>query len=216
MKTDNDLKRDVSAELEWDPAVNSTAIGVAVKDGVVTLTGHLDTFAEKEAAALAARRVAGVKALALEIDVKPAIPHRRNDSEIAASAEHALRWNSLIPADAIRVAVDHGHIVLEGDVDWHFQRHAAEAAVRPLMGVVDVRNDIKLRATAPAADLAQRIEDALTRQALREARQVHVACDGSTVKLTGLINSDYERAAVEAIAWSAPGVVAVSNELIVA
>jgi osmotically-inducible protein OsmY len=213
MKTDSDLKRDVAAELSWDPAVQATAIGVAVKDGVVTLTGHLDTYAEKEATLRAVRRVAGVKAIAIEIDVKLSAQHQRSDTDIANSAEQALKWNTSIPVDAVRMTVDHGWITLQGEVEWEFQRRSVEQAIRPLMGVVGISNEIKLRARPQTADLAKKIEEALTRQALREARQVHVAIDGTTVRLTGTVHSWHERDAVQGIAWSAPGVRAVINEL---
>jgi osmotically-inducible protein OsmY len=213
MKTDADLKRDVMAELAWDPAVKSTAIGVAVKDGVVTLTGHLDTFAEKHAATRALRRVAGVKAIALEVDVKLAPDHRRSDTDIAASAQQALRWNTLVPVDAIRLTVDHGWITLQGELEWDYQRRSVEKALRPLMGVVGISNEIALR-TRPRADrLAQQIEDALTRQALREAKRIKVEVDGSTVTLRGAVHSWQERDAAQGVAWSAPGVGNVVNEL---
>jgi len=216
MKTDADLKRDVTAELAWDPAVRSTAIGVAVKDGVVTLTGHLDTFAEKDAVSRAVQRVAGVKAVALELDVRLSPDHRRSDTDIAASVEHALQWNTSVPAPAIKLTVDHGWVTLRGEVEWDYQRRSAEKAIRPLPGVVGISNEIKLRVKPEAADLARNIESALLRQAIREARQIQVAVDGNTVKLTGTVHSWHERAAAQGVAWSAPGVNAVVNELRVA
>ena len=136
MKTDADLKTDVTAELAWDHSVKATAIGVAVKDGVVTLSGHLETFAEKHAATRALRRVAGVKAIALELDVKLAPDHKRSDTDIAAGADKALKWNTLEPLERIRLTVDHGWVALQGEVEWDYQRHSAEKAIRPLMGVV--------------------------------------------------------------------------------
>jgi osmotically-inducible protein OsmY len=213
VKTDADLKRDVAAELAWDPAVKSTAIGVAAKDGVVTLTGHIDTFAEKHAASRAVRRVAGVKAIALELDVKIAPGHQRNDTEIAESAELALKWSTVVPLDSIRVTVDHGWITLQGDVEWDYQRRSVEQAIRPLMGVVGISNEVVVRGKPKLADLKRKIEDALTRQAIREAQHVEVAVDGSTVKLTGKVHSWQERDAVQVVAWSAPGVNLVVNEL---
>ena len=216
MKTDADLKRDVSAELAWDPAVRSTAIGVAVKDGVVTLTGHLDTFAEKHAVSRAVQRVAGVKAVALELDVRLSPDHKRNDTDIATSAEHALQWNTSVPAQAISLTVDHGWVTLRGEVEWDYQRRSVEKAIRPLIGVVGISNEIKLRVRPQAADLARNIESALLRQAIREARQIQVAVDGNTVRLTGTVHSWHERAAAQGVAWSAPGVNAVVNELRVA
>jgi osmotically-inducible protein OsmY len=213
MKTDADLKRDVMAELAWDPAVKSTAIGVAVKDGVVTLTGHLETFAEKHAAARAVQRVAGVKAMALEIDVKLSFDHKRSDTEIAASAEEALKWNTLVSLDAIRLTVDHGWVTLQGEVEWDYQRRSVEKAIRPLMGVVGISNEITLRTRPQAAELSRKIEEALTRQVIREANQIQVTVDGTTVKLTGKVHSWHEREAAQGVAWSAPGVRAVINEL---
>lgn len=216
MKTDADLKRDVVAELNWDPAVNATAIGVAVKDGVVTLTGHLGTYAEKQAASRAVQRVAGVKAIALELDVKLSPEHHRSDTDIATSIENAIRWNTVVPIDAIRVTVDHGWVTLKGDVEWDYQRRNIEKAIRPLMGVVGISNEIALRPRVKAADVSRRIEEALTRQAIREAKHIQVAVEGTTVKLTGAVHSWEERAAAQGVAWSAPGVRAVINELRIA
>lgn len=213
MKTDADLKRDVTAELAWDPTVDSTAIGVAAKDGVVTLTGHIDTFAQKHAAARAVRRVTGVKAIALELDVKLAPSHKRSDTDIAISAEHALKWNTLVPADRIRLVVDNGWVTLRGEVDWEFQRRTIEKAIRPLMGVVGVSNEITLRVRPVAANVSRKIEEALTRQAVREAKHIQVSVDGTTVKLTGKVHSWQERDAAQGVAWTAPGVRAVINEL---
>ena len=213
MKTDADLKRDVTAELAWDPAVKSTAIGVAVKDGVVTLSGHLETFADKHAAARALRRVAGVKAIALELDVKLSPDHKRSDTDIAAGAEEALKWNTLVPLQAIRLTVDHGWVTLQGEVEWDYQRRSVEKAIRPLMGVVGIGNEITLRARPEAIDLSRKIQEALTRQALREAKQIQVDVDGTTVKLSGKVHSWQEREAAQGVAWAAPGVHAVINEL---
>ena len=213
MRSDADLKKDVMAELAWDPAVESTAIGVAVKDGVVTLTGHLDTFAGKHAASRALRRVAGVQAIALEIDVKLSPDHKRSDTDIAASAEEALKWNTMVPLESIRLTVDHGWITLQGDLEWDYQRRGVEKALRPLMGVVGISNEITLRAKLKATDLSRKIEEALTRQARREAKHIQVDVDGTTVKLSGTVHSWQEREAAQGVAWSAPGVQVIVNEL---
>ena len=213
MKTDADLKRDVTAELAWDPAVKSTAIGVAVKDGVVTLSGHLETFAEKHAAERALGRVAGVKAIALELDVKLSFDHKRSDTDIAVNAEQALKWSTQVPVEAIRLTVDHGSVTLQGEVEWDYQRRSAEKAIRPLMGVVGISNEITLRVRPRATDLSRKIQEALTRQTLREAKQIQVAVDGTTVTLSGTVHSWHERDAVQGVAWAAPGVHAVINEL---
>lgn len=213
MKTDAELKKDVADELSWDPAVRSTAIGVAVRDGVVTLTGHLDTFAEKHAALRAVQRVKGVKAVALELDVKLAPGHHRSDTEIAANAEQALKWNTVVPLDAVRVTVDHGWVTLQGELEWDYQRHSVEKAIRPLRGVVGLSSEIKLRVRPHAADLTRKIEEALTRQAIREAKRIDVQIEGGTVTLTGTVHSWQERQAAQGVAWSAPGVRVVINEL---
>ena len=213
MKTDADLKRDVTAELAWDPTVKSTAIGVAVKDGVVTLTGHLETFADKHAAARAVRRVAGMKAIALELDVKLSPDHKRSDTDIAVGAEEALKWNTLVPPEEIRLTVDHGWVTLQGEVEWDYQRRSVEKAIRPLMGVVGITNEVTLRARAQVADLSHKIQEALTRQALREAKHIQIDIDGTTVKLSGTVHSWQERDAAQGVAWSAPGVQAVVNDL---
>ena len=214
MNTDSSLKKKVFVELDWDPEIPASAIAVSVQDGIVTVAGDVDTFAEKEAVAAAVRRVAGVRAVAMELEVMLAIPHRRSDGEIAASAEQALRWNTLIPADPIRLTVEKGRITLQGEVPWEYQRRAAERAVAGLMGVVELRNEITLSNGCQVANLAQRIEDALARQAMRESSRIHVAVDGKTVKLSGLVNCWRDREIAEATAWSAPGVERVVNELL--
>jgi osmotically-inducible protein OsmY len=213
VKTDWQLKRDVMDELAWDPAISANAIGVAVKDGVVTVSGHLDTFAEKVAVQRAVRRVTGVRAIAIELDVKLAPQHKRSDTEIAAAAEHALRWNTMIPAAKVRVTVEQGWVQLNGEVEWDYQRQAAFKAVRSLTGVVGVSNEITLGQRTTPADLAQRIQDALERQALREANRVQVTVADGTVTLQGNVHSSQERDAVQGAAWSAPGVRSVVNQL---
>ena len=213
MKTDVELKKDVTVELAWDPAVKATAIGVAVKDGVVTLTGHLETFADKHAAERALRRVAGVKAIALELDVKLSSDHHRSDTDIAASASEALKWNTLVPRESIRLTVDHGWVTLRGDVEWDYQRRGVEKAIRPMMGVVGISNEITLRVGPKVTDLSRKIQEALTRQALREAKHIEVSVDGATVKLSGTVHSWQERNAAQGVAWSAPGVNTVINDL---
>ena len=213
MKTDAQLKRDVMDELAWDPAISANAIGVAVKDGVVTLSGHLDTFAEKVAVQRAVRRVTGVRAMAIELDIKLSPQHKRSDTEIAAAAEQALRWNTLIQADRVRATVEQGWVQLTGEVDWDYQRQAAYKSVRSLTGVVGVSNEITLRQRTTPADLAQRIEDALKRQALREAHRVQVTVENGTVTLKGSVHSWQERDAAQGAAWSAPGVRDVVNQL---
>lgn len=213
MKTDHQLKQDVTAELAWDPAIKADAVGVAVKDGIVTVSGHIDTYAEKRAIEKALRRVGGVKAIALEVDVKLSALHKRNDTELAAAIESALKWNSVVPVDKVRVTVDNGWVTLAGELDWDYQRTSAEKTVRPLIGVTGVSNEMTLKPRATPADVTSRIEDALKRQAEREAKRVQVEVSGTAVTLRGTVHSWQERDAASGAAWAAPGVRTVINDL---
>ncbi len=213
MKTDADLKADVLTELSWDPLVQETRVGVTVKDGVVTLSGHLDTYAEKVAAKRAAERVGGVKAIAVELDVVPLGIHQRSDTEIAATVEHALSWNTSIPADSIVVVVEKGWVTLDGELDWNFQRRAVERVIRPLKGVVGISDNIRLKALPIPVNLSNRIQDALTRQAVREAKRIEISVENTVVTLRGHVHSWAERSAAEGATWSAPGVSRVNNQL---
>jgi osmotically-inducible protein OsmY len=215
MKTDSEIKKDVLSELQWDPLISETKVGVTVNEGVVTLTGHLDTYAEKVAAKRAAGRVSGVKAIALEIDVIPAGIHQRSDTEIALAVEHALSWSTSVPQDRVKVTVEKGWVTLTGDLDWNFQRRAVERMVRPLKGVVGISDNIQLRTLPVPLKLQERIQEALTRQAMREARRIEVSVEGSEVTLRGHVHSWAERNAVEGASWSAPGVTCVNNQLLV-
>ena len=213
MKTDAQLKADVSAELEWEPSINASHVGVAVDNGVVTLTGHLDTFAEKFAVERAVQRVQGVRAIALELDVKLEPGRKRSDSEIAAAAESALKWHSLVPEEKIQVKVEKGWVTLKGEVDWDYQRRSADQAVHPLTGVVGVSNTITLKSRTTPTNVANRIREALARHAEREAKHIEVIVNGSAVTLRGNVDSWAERGAAYGAAWSAPGVLSVVNEI---
>ena len=215
MKSDSELKKDVLAELAWDPLVPEARVGVSVNDGVVTLTGHLDSYSEKIATRRAVERVSGLKALAMEIDVIPLGVHQRSDTEIATAVEHALSWNTSVPQDRIKVTVEKGWVTLGGEVDWNFQRRAVERLVRPLKGVVGISDKIQLKAAAVPVNLTNRIQDALVRQAMREAKRIEIATEGSVVTLRGAVHSWAERSAVEGATWSAPGVSRVNNQLTV-
>ncbi|MEY4266301.1 MAG: hypothetical protein RIS90_836 [Pseudomonadota bacterium] len=215
MKTDSELKKDVLAELAWDPVVPEAKVGVSVNDGVVTLTGHLDSYSEKVAARRAVERVGDVKAIAMEIDVIPLGVHQRSDTEIAAAVDHALSWNTSVPKDRIKVTVEKGWVTLGGEVDWNFQRRAVERLVRPLKGVIGISDNIGIKATAVPTNLTNRIQDALVRQAMREAKRIEIATDGGVVTLSGQVHSWAERSAVEGATWSAPGVSRVNNLLTV-
>lgn len=200
-------------ELEWDPSINANHVGVAVSNGVVTLTGHLDTFAQKYAIEKAVGRVAGVKAIAVEMDVKLEPGHKRSDTEVASAVELALKWNALVPDEKIQVKVEKGRVTLSGELNWDYQRRSAEKAVRPLIGVVGVNNVIKLKPTATPANVESRIRDALTRHAEAEAKNIKVIVDDSSVFLRGKVDSWAERVAAAGAAWEAPGISRVVNEL---
>lgn len=216
MKTDAQLKADVLAELAWDPAINPAAIGVIVKNGVVTLTGHLDSLAQKHAAEHAARRVAGVRGIAVELDVQLAPEHLRSDTEIAQAAIAALRWNSLVPDDRVELQVEDGWVTLTGQVDWPYQLASAEQCLRPLTGVRGVTNLVTLKAHVRGNDIARQITDALTRRAEREARHIGVDVDGGTVTLSGTVDSLADHDAAIGAAFGTRGVTSVIDKLDVA
>lgn len=213
MKTDAQLKKDVEAELDWDPAIQAAHVGVAVRDSVVTLTGHLGTFAEKAAVERAVKRVAGVRGVAVELDVRLEPHHRVSDGEIAAAVLTAFKWHALIPEDRIHFTVEKGWVTLTGMADWEHQRRNAEAAVRPLTGVLGIVNRIHLRAREAPDYVANRIHDALARYADDEATQIEVLVDGDTATLRGTVKSWAEHAIVQHAAWSAPGIQRVFNEV---
>lgn len=213
MKIDAQLKKDVTAELEWDPSINASHVGVAADNGVVTLTGHLSTFAEKYAIERAVQRVEGVKAIAVELDVKLEPGHKRSDSEIATAVESGLLWHALVPAERLQVKVEKGWVTLKGEVDWEYQRQSAEKAVRNLTGVVGVSNSITLKPSVTPARVADRIREAMARHAEREAKHIEVMVSGSAVTLRGAVDSWAERNAAFGAAWSAPGVLSVVNEI---
>jgi osmotically-inducible protein OsmY len=213
MKTDEQLKKDVVAELDWEPSVKATHVGVAVSGGVVTLTGHLDTFAEKHALERAVQRVQGVKGIAVEVDVKLDPTHHRSDTDIAAAAESAFQWHALVPHDRIQVMVEKGWVTLRGQVNWDYQRREAEKAVRSLTGVVGVSNAITLTPGVVQTDVATRIHDALVRHAEDEAKGIEIRVSGAAVTLRGKVASWRESSAASTAAWSAHGVTSVLNEL---
>jgi osmotically-inducible protein OsmY len=213
MKSDLQLKKDIEAELEWDPAIKATNVGVAVKDGIVTLSGHLETYAETYATERAVQRVQGVKSVAVELDVKLDPNHHRTDADIAAAAESSMRWHSLVPADRIKARVEKGWVTLSGEVEWDYQRQQAVKAVRPLTGVIGVTDNIAIKPKVNAANIRQRIHDAMERQADREAKNIEVTVSGQTVTLHGKVHSWAERTAIQGAAWSAPGISAVINQI---
>ena len=213
MKTDIQLKADVTAELAWDPAIDAGSIGVIVKNGVVTLTGHLNGYAEKQAVEKAVRRVAGVRGIALELDVKLAPSHKRSDSEIAQAAVWALTWHSVVPEERVKAEVEDGWVTLSGEVDWPYQRSSAEQCIRWLTGVRGLTNLISTKPRTSEKGIASEISAALTRQAQREANRIAIEVDGSVVTLAGEVHSLAEHDAALGVASSTRGVSRVVDKL---
>lgn len=215
MKHDAQLKKDVLAELAWDPSINASHVGVVVEKGVVTLLGHLDSFAEKHAVERAVQRVPGVHTIAVELDVKLAPAQQRSDADIALAAETVLKWQARVPADRIQVQVEQGWVTLRGEVEWDYQRQQAEKAVRALTGVLGLRNAISLKPGAAPATAAADVQQALARVGHPALHAIEVAVDGATVLLSGKVGTWAERHAAERAAWSAPGVCHVVNDIVV-
>lgn len=213
MKTDTQIQRDVMEELKWEPSVNHEHIGIAVSDGIVTLSGSVPTFIEKHNAEIAAQRVAGVKAIVEKVEVKLPGSLVRDDEEIAKAIINQFQWSSLVPKDQIKAKVSNGWVTLSGEVVWEYQRKAAERLVRELTGVKLITNNIALKPKLEAADLKEKIERALLRAAERESKQIDVQVRGSHVTLSGVVRSFAEMRAVEGAAWGAPGVTEVQDNL---
>lgn len=213
MKTDKQLQVDVIEELRWDPSVSDEEIGVAAKDGVVTLSGSVDSYAKKAAAERAAERVSGAKAVAQELKVKVPGAWERTDTDIAHSATLNLRWHAEVPAEKIKIDVENGWLTLQGSVDWNYQKAAAESAVRTLIGVRGVINEIKIAPRVSAGSVRDKIEAALKRSAELDATKVQVEAADHKVTLSGTVRSWVERQDAERAAWNAKGVSQVDNRL---
>ncbi|MGZ4338400.1 MAG: BON domain-containing protein [Gaiellaceae bacterium] len=211
---DEALQEDVLEELKWDPEIDAAQIGVAVKDGAVTLTGHVSTYSEKYAAVKAAERVEGVLAVADEIKVKLPSSGVRDDSDIAESIAQAFRSHVSIP-DTVDAEVRNGFVTLRGEVDWSYQREAAERVARHTMGVTGVSNLVTVKPKVKAEQVEQRIANAIRRMANLDANQITVTATNGTVHLHGKVHSWYEKQLAEREAKSAPGVAKVDNEIII-
>jgi osmotically-inducible protein OsmY len=213
---DLELKKSVESELNFEPSINAAEIGVAVKNGVVTLSGRVPSYWEKVAAERAAARVSGVKAVANEVEVRLPGSSQRTDEDIAQATLDTLRWSVLVPHDRIKVKVSKGWVTLEGTVDWQYQKSAAEKAVRKLLGVVGVSNLIEVKPSVSKAEVKSSIEAALKRLAEIDANRIHVDTEDGKVVLTGTVRSWFEREEAERAAWAAPGVRAVEDRIAIA
>ncbi len=213
---DRELRQTILDELEFDPSVNAAHIGVAVEDGIVTLSGHVASYAEKIAVERIVRRVKGVRGIAQEIEVRYPQSAKTADDEIAKRAAKIVDWDVRVPLGAVAIKVEKGWVTLTGTVDWHFQKEAAESAVRKLSGVVGVTNLIELRQKVQAPDVKRKIEAALRRNAELEADAIRVDVKGDVVTLEGRVHTYYERNVAERAAWSVPGVRLVNDRIAVA
>ena len=215
MSSDNDLRNAVIAELKWEPSVTAAHLGVTARDGVIALSGHVGSYAEKHAAEAAAARVKGVRAIAEEIEVQLPLHGARSDEDIAAAAVHHMGWDVSIPRDAVAVKVERGWVTLTGKVDWHFQKAAAVQEVTRLAGVVGVSDEIVIRPQVDAARLVDDITHAMGRSWFFNRETITVRAEGGKVHLGGTTRSLHEKQVAASTAWAAPGVVAVENDIAV-
>jgi osmotically-inducible protein OsmY len=215
MRSDSDIQKDITAELKWDPSLRNDAIAVAVRDGIVTLAGYVESHTGKWRAERLASQIKGVKGIANDLEVKLPSASQRTDPDIARAAVDALAWNASVPPDRVKVKVEKGWVTLEGEVDWYYQKEAAERAVRHLTGVRGVTNVIVVAAKPAPSDVKQKIKEALQRGAQFDAEHITVEIEGHKAILLGTVRSYAEMRDAERAARNAPGVTEVENRLTV-
>ena len=213
MKTDSQIKSDVQDELAWEPSIDETKIGVGVDDGVVTLSGEVNSYSKKLAAEKAAKSVSGVKAVAEDIEVKHPSSLKKSDTEIAKAAVDALQWHSSVPNNTVMVKVENGWVYLSGEVKWAYQKHSAKNAVKDLTGVRGVSNTITIKQEVKPFEVKNKIKEAFERSAEIDAKGIVVTTDGHTVTLSGKVHSIKEKEDAEKAAFKAPSVWEVKNKL---
>jgi osmotically-inducible protein OsmY len=216
MKTDTQLQSDVMAELKWDESINATKIGVEVSGGVVTLSGYVDNYSQKWSAERAAQKVCGVKALAVEIDVVLPGSSIKSDTDIARTAENVLEWTTNWPKSHVKVMVESGWVTLYGELDYEYQRELASSAVRHLMGVTGVSNQMTVKQVLSTSNVKADIQAALKRRALTDAEEIMVTVNGGKVTLTGVVHSWSEHDMVSDSVWNTAGVTDVNDNISVA
>ena len=212
---DAEIRRKVLAELDWDPSIDASSVGVAVKDGVVTLTGSIPSYWQEKEVERVVKRVVGVRAVAEELTIKLPGTAERSDADIAQSVLSGLRFNVAVPTNRVQVTVESGWVTLEGEVEWQYQKAAAESAIKYLMGVKGVTNNIEIKPRVSSADVKAKIEDAFARLAQLDANEVTVEARDGKVILRGNVHSWDERDQAEQAAWAAPGVTMVENHVLV-
>lgn len=213
MKTDIEIQKDVLDELKWEPYLSATEIGVAVKNGIVTLSGTVNSYLKKTRAEKAAKRVSGVKAVAEDIEVKYADSLLKNDTEIAETILNALKWHSAINEEKIKVKVEDGIVTLDGEVDWEFQRNSAVMQIENLIGVKRIVNNITIKSGIVPKELKQKVNSAFHRSATIDSEKINIEVAGSKVTLTGKVRSWAEKNDAENAVWAAQGVNKVENNL---
>jgi osmotically-inducible protein OsmY len=215
MKSDKQLQQDVMDDLRWDPSIDASKVGVTCTNGVITLTGVVPSYFQKQNTERIVKRVAGVRAVANDIEVHLAGSAERNDTDVAQAALNALKWDTSVPDENIELSVTKGWVTLEGNVDWNYQRESCERVVEKLIGVKGVTNRLVVSPHVKSRDVKSEIKAALHRYAELEARNIEVDSADSTVTLRGQVRSWAERKEAETAAWAAPGVTQVKNEIIV-
>lgn len=213
MKSDSQIQKDVMEELKWQPYLSASEIGVAVKNGVVTLSGQVDSYARKLAAENAAKKVSGVKAVAEDIQVGFSSMFQKTDAQIADAVVNALKWHSGVQEEKIKIKVEDGHVKLEGEVEWEYQRTSAKSAIENLTGVRSVVNLITVKPKIAVSEIQNKITAAFHRSATIDSEKVAAEVNGSKVILRGTVRSFAEKEDAQSAAWNAPGVTSVENRL---